>query len=169
MEKMKFTHQTRLKSGEPQLVHHVKLRAIYSVTWRGDSTWSLSWNGLTPDRMIEFHTILSFGDIRFILILAINYSGQSWYPTPNTSKSGDSPFIIILSFYLQIPPWSTVISHCISLSPQVISLSLTYIKYLVHIFYFINQYGCKKYQKYTYNSLINVYKFMPYKIMSIFR
>lgn len=113
MEKMKFTHQTRLKRGEPQLVHHVKLRAIYSVTWRGDSTWSLSWNGLTPDRMIEFHTILSFEDIRFILILAINYSGQSWYPTPNTSKSGDSPFIIILSFYLQIPPWSTVISHCI--------------------------------------------------------
>lgn len=32
MEKMKFTHQTRLKSRESQLVQQVKLRAIYSVT-----------------------------------------------------------------------------------------------------------------------------------------
>lgn len=168
MEKMKFTHQTRLKRGEPQLVHHVKLRAIYSVTWRGDSTWSLSWNGLTPDRMIEFHTILSFEDIRFILILAINYSGQSWYPTPNTSKSGDSPFIIILSFYLQIPPWSTVISHCIYCHLKLLPfIDINKIPCPHFVFYY--QYGCKKYQKYTYNSLINVYKFMPYKIMSNFR
>lgn len=123
MEKMKFTHQTRLKSGEPQLVHHVKLRAIYSVTWRGDSTWSLSWNGLTPDRMIEFHTILSFEDIRFILIRAINYSGQSWYPTPNTSKSGDSPFIIILSFYLQI-------LHDPQLSPIVFTVTSSYFPFI---------------------------------------